>query len=114
VTSKQDLVDGLIAARARHGERSRSARLAQTATGFVLLVVATPLSLVVPEFGIPGVLFALRLLADEYDWAARAYASVAWRWERFRAWFAARPGAVKALVVVAASIVILILVALLT
>ena len=113
MTSKQDLVDGLIAARARHADRSRAARLTQITAGFVLLVVAVPLSLVLPEFGIPGMLFALRLLADFYDWAARAYASVAWRWERFRTWFAARPGAIRALLLIATSVVILVIIALL-
>jgi hypothetical protein len=111
--SRQDLVDALIAARARHAERSRTARFAQTAAGLVLLVLAVPLSLVVPELGIPGVLLALRLLADEFDWAARAYGAIAWQWERFRTWFAGRPGPVKALVVVAMSIVAIIIVVLL-
>jgi hypothetical protein len=112
-TSKQDLVDGLIAARSRHADRSRGARIAQTAAGLVLLAVALPLSIVVAELGVPGLLFALRLLADEYDWAARAYATIAWRWERFRVWFAARSGAVKALVLLATSVVALVIVALL-
>ena len=109
-TSKQDLVDGLIAARSRHAHRSRTVRATQTGAGLVLLAVAVPLSIVVPELGVPGLLFALRLLADEFDWAARAYASVAWQWDRFRTWFAARPGPVKALVVLALSLVAIVLV----
>jgi hypothetical protein len=112
-TSREDLFDGLVAARARHAERSRGARVAQVLAGLALLVVGIPLSVVVPELGIPGVLFGLRLLADEYDWAARAYASIAWRWERFRTWFLARPGPVKVLVVLAMSIVAIALLALL-
>jgi hypothetical protein len=112
-TSRQDLVDGLIAARDRHAERSRTARAAQTGAGFVLAAVALPLSAVLPELGIPALLLALRLLADEYDWAARAYAAIAWQWERFRTWFASRSGAVKALVLVATSIVAIVIIALL-
>jgi hypothetical protein len=111
--SKQDLVDGLIAARARHAERSRTVRAVQTGAGLMLFVLALPLSLVMPELGVPGLLFALRLLADEYDWAARAYAAIAWQWERFRTWFASRSGAVKALVLVATSIVAIVIIALL-
>jgi hypothetical protein len=112
-TSRQDLVDGLIAARARHAERSRGARIAQMLAGLALLAVGIPLAIVVPEFGIPGLLLGLRLLADEYDWAAHAYGSIAWRWERFRTWFLARPGPVKVLVVLAMSIVAIALLALL-
>lgn len=108
-TSRQDLIDGLIASRARHGRRSASARVAQAGAGFVVLVIAIPLSIVLPELGIPGLLYALRLLADEFDWAARAYGSVAWQWERFRTWLASRSGPVKLLVVAAMSVVVLVL-----
>jgi hypothetical protein len=106
-TSRQDLIDGLIASRARHGERSATARAVQTGAGLLLLVIAIPVSIVVPELGVPGLLFALRLLADEFDWAARAYGTVAWQWERFRTWLASRSAPVKVLVVLAMSIVLL-------
>jgi hypothetical protein len=105
VTSQQDLVDGLIAARARHAHRGAGTRIAQVAAGLVLLVVAAVLSVLVLELGVPLLLLALRLLADELDWAARAYASVAVRWERFRGWLARQSGAVRSLVVLATSIV---------
>jgi hypothetical protein len=111
--SRQDLMDGLIAARSRHASRSRAARVAQAAVGLVLLVLAVPLSIVLPELGVPGLLFALRLLADEFDWAARGYATVAWQWERFRTWLATRSAPVKVLVILAMSIVVLILIAVL-
>jgi hypothetical protein len=110
VTSRQDLVDGLIAARARHAHRGLGIRAAQVAAGLALLVVAVPLSVLVVELGVPALLLSLRLLADEFDWAARAYASVAIRWERFQAWFMTQNGAVKALVLVATSIVAIVLV----
>lgn len=113
-SSRRDLLDGLIAARARHGDRSPAARFAQVAGGLVMLLLALPLAIVVPELGVPLLLLALRLLADEFDWAARAYATVAWRWERFRGWFAARSWPQKALVVAALSVVALIILAALT
>jgi hypothetical protein len=109
VSDQQDLVDGLIAARARHAHRGLGIRAAQIAAGLALLVVAVPLSILVVELGVPALLLALRLLADEFDWAARAYASVAVRWERFREWFTARNVAVKALVLIATSIVAIVL-----
>jgi hypothetical protein len=110
VSSQQDLVDGLIAARARHADRGPGIRAAQIGAGLSLLVVAIPLSVLVAELGVPALLLALRLLADEFDWAARAYAAVAVRWERFQTWFAARNGAVKVLVLLATSIVAIVLV----
>ena len=112
-TSPQDLFDGLVAARARHAERSRGARAAQIGAGLLLFGLAIPLSVVVPELGVPGILLGLRLLADEYDWAAHAYAAIAWRWERFRAWFAGRSGPVRVVVVLATSAVAIVLVILL-
>jgi hypothetical protein len=113
-TSRQDLIDGLIAARARHPpDRGRGARIGQAALGFVLLVVAVPLTALVVELGVPLLLIALRVLADEFDWAARAFGTVAWQWERFRAWLAAQPGAVRSLVIIATSIVAIVIIALL-
>jgi hypothetical protein len=39
--------------------------------------VAALLSVVAPEFGLPLLFFGLRLLALEFDWAARLYTKVA-------------------------------------
>lgn len=105
MTSRQDLVDGLIAARARHAHRGAGIRIAQVAAGLVLLVLGAVLSVLIVEFGVPLLLLALRLLADEFDWAARGYASVAIRWERFREWLSQQSGATRSLVILATSIV---------
>jgi hypothetical protein len=114
VTSRQDLADGLIAARARHAHRGLGIRGAQTVTGFVLLVAGAVLSVLLAEAGVPLLLLALRLLADEFDWAARGYASVATRWDEIRAWLAERNIVVRTLVLNALTIVaILVLVAVL-
>lgn len=45
--------------------------------GFGVGAVAAPLSVVTPEFGLPLLLFGLRLLALEFDWAAHLYTKVA-------------------------------------
>ena len=67
--------------------------------GFLLLVAAIPLIVLLPEAGVPAILVALRLLGSEFDWAARAYAWVTWQWGRFRAWFAHQSRAARWLVV---------------
>ena len=41
----------------------------------------------------------LRLLAVEFDWAARSYAWVIWRWGQAKAWYAGASAPVRALVV---------------
>jgi hypothetical protein len=112
-TSRQDLVDGLIAARARHAHRSPAVRAAQVLAGLVLLVLGAAMAIVLPEAGVPSLLIALRVLADEFDWAARAYGSIAWQWERLRAWLVTQPGGVRALVILAGSLVAIVLIAIL-
>ena len=49
-----------------------------TLAGAILLV---PL----PELGLPLLLFGLRLLALQFEWAARAYTPVARLWDRLKA-----------------------------
>jgi hypothetical protein len=66
-----------------------------------------------PELGVPGLLVALRLLAVEADWAARAYAWTDWRFSQVRDWFhrqsrAARAAMVTGLLLVAVALVWLI------
>ena len=73
--------------------RPRALRLVMAALGLLTAVVAVPLVVVLPEIGVPLLLVALRLLAVEFDWAARSYAWVIWRWGQARAWYhgASRP-----------------------
>ena len=73
----------------RAAGRARSAprRAAAAVLGLVALVAAVPLVVVLPELGVPLLLLALRLLAIEFDWAARGYAWVTWRWGQAKRWF---------------------------
>lgn len=84
----------------RRSDRPMWRRAAQVLGGLVLLVASLPLLVVLPEAGVPLGLLALRVLALEFDWAARAYAVAAWGWARFRAWFEHRHPVVRALVIV--------------
>ena len=49
--------------------------------GLIGVVLVVPL----PELGLPLLLVGLRLLALEYEWAARAYVPVARLWDRLKA-----------------------------
>ena len=79
--------------------RPTALRVLVAAVGLVAAVLAVPLVVVLPELGVPLLLVALRLLAVEFDWAARSYAWVIWRWGQARGWYAASSAPVRALVV---------------
>ena len=49
--------------------------------GLIGIVLVVPL----PELGLPLLLVGLRVLALEYEWAARAYVPVARLWDRLKA-----------------------------
>ena len=68
--------------------------------GAVLLLASPPLVVVLPELGVPALLIALRLLAVEVDWAAKAYAWVDWRFTQVRDWFHRQSLPVRAVVLV--------------
>jgi hypothetical protein len=63
--------------RERHRERSIFFRIGVVVAGGAVSLFAALLSIVTPEFGLPLLLFGLRLLALEFDWAARLYTKVA-------------------------------------
>lgn len=88
-----------MAQRQRGRARSAAVRALAAGTGALLAVAAVPLVVVLPEIGIPALLLALRLLAVEFDWAARCYAWVVWRWGQARAWYHARSARVRTLVI---------------
>ncbi|AHY47536.1 Putative transmembrane protein (PGPGW) [Rubrobacter radiotolerans] len=67
----------VLARRAAHRERSLPFRVAVAVAGGAVSVFAALLSLLTPELGLPLLLFGLRTLALEFDWAARLYAPVA-------------------------------------
>ena len=91
----------MLARRARRRQRHPAYRAAVAVFAGVLLVAAVPLLVVLPELGLPVLIWALSLLALEFDWAVQAYGWVTWRWEQFHAWFGRQHAAVKALVVLA-------------
>jgi len=53
--------------------------------GVVAALAGVAIVVPVPELGLPLLLVGLRLLALEYEWAARAYLPVARFWDRAKA-----------------------------
>jgi putative transmembrane protein PGPGW len=72
--------------RARHRARPLAIRALVVLAGAVIAVPGAILTIVFPEAGIPLLVVALRLLALEYDWAARALGWLIIQWERIRGW----------------------------
>ncbi len=70
------VLDRVLARRERHKKRSIFTRFGVVVAGGAVSIFATPLSLPAPELGLPLLLFGLRLLALEFDWAARLYVRV--------------------------------------
>jgi len=89
----------VIEYRERGRARPRGVRVALAVAALLLGVAALPLAVVLPEVGIPAVLVSLRLLAVEFDWAARSYAWLVWRWEQVRGWYRRQPQPMRALVI---------------
>ena len=97
--TREEALAAVLARRERTRAGPVALRAAAVLGGFALLVASLPLIVLLPEAGIPLILVALRLLATEFDWAARAYAWVTWRWGRFRSWFARQSAAVRWLII---------------
>lgn len=72
-----EVLERVFERRGRHRDRSVLVRVGVVAAGGAVSLFAALLSVVTPEFGLPLLLFGLRLLALEFDWAARLYAKVA-------------------------------------
>lgn len=72
-----EVLERVLGRRERHRERSVFVRVGVVLAGGAVGLVACPLAVIAPEFGLPLLLLGLRLLALEFDWAARAYARVA-------------------------------------
>lgn len=70
------VLEKVLAQRERHRRRSVLVRAGVVVAGGAVSVFAAPLSVVVPELGLPLLLFGLRLLALEFDRAARLYVRV--------------------------------------
>jgi hypothetical protein len=105
VNAGEDDRDGALARVLAYRERGRArampTRVALALVGFVLLIASVPLIIALPEVGIPALLIALRLLAVEADWAARAYAWTDWRFAQMQNWFHRQSRLVRVAVIVA-------------
>ena len=110
----EEALERALRQRARHRDRSVVLRAAVVALGGTIGVFAGLLAVVTPEFGLPLLLLGLRLLALEFDWAARAYARAA-RLARGvggglrRLLPRSKRGVVLTVVVVAAAVVVLLI-----
>ncbi|MDP7724665.1 hypothetical protein [Mycobacterium sp. TY814] len=87
VTTREAALARVHAYRNRARARPATVRALLAVLGSLLLVASVPLIVVLPEAGIPALLVALRLMAVEADWAARAYAWTDWRFVQLRHWF---------------------------
>ena len=81
----EDVRARLQASRERQRQRSRAARILTVLGGGLVGLLGAVLLLPLPELGLPLLLAGLRVLALEYEWAARAYVPVARLWERLKA-----------------------------
>lgn len=72
---KETVLERVMRQREQHQKRSVFARAGVVVAGGAVSVFAAPL-LLAPELGLPLLLFGLRLLALEFDWAARLYVRV--------------------------------------
>jgi len=72
-----EILEKVLRRRERHRERSLPVRAGVVIAGSAVSLFAALLSVITPEFGLPLLLFGLRILALEFDWAARLYTKVA-------------------------------------
>lgn len=100
-TTRDAALARVLAYRARGRARALPIRATLAVLAGVLLVASVPLIVLLPEFGIPALLIAFRLLAVEADWAARAYAWTDWRFTQLRDWFHRRSRLVRATILIA-------------
>ena len=73
---RDEVLENVFERRERHRARSIFVRIGVVIAGGALSLVAALLSVIAPEFGLPLLLLGLRLLALEFDWAARLYTKV--------------------------------------
>ncbi|OSC38920.1 hypothetical protein [Mycobacterium decipiens] len=99
-TSRGAALARVLAYRERGRARPILIRGTLAVVGGGLLVASIPLIVVLPEAGIPAVLVALRLLAIEAEWAARAFAWTDWRFAQLRDWFHRQAPATRAAILI--------------
>lgn len=74
---RDEVLERVFERRERHRERSVFVRVGVVIAGGAVSLFAALLSVIAPELGLPLLLFGLRFLALEFDWAARLYTKVA-------------------------------------
>lgn len=74
---RDEVLERVLGQRERHRERSVFVRAGVVVAGGTVGAFGGILAVIAPEFGLPLLLLGLRLLALEFDWAARGYARVA-------------------------------------
>ena len=62
------------------------AQLVRLIGAFVILVAGVLVTLPLPEFGIPLILLATRILGDRFAWARVVNAKVDAGWAKIKAW----------------------------
>jgi hypothetical protein len=97
--TRDDALIRVLAYRERGRARAMPVRIGVAVLGGVLLVASIPLTVLLPELGIPALLVAFRLLAVEADWAARGYAWTDWRFAQMHHWFQRQSRLVRAVIV---------------
>jgi hypothetical protein len=97
--TRDDALIRVLAYRERGRARAMPVRIGVAVLGGVLLVASIPLTVLLPEFGIPALLVAFRLLAIEADWAARAYAWTDWRANQWCIWAKRQSRLVRTIIV---------------
>lgn len=97
--TRDDALARVLDYRTRGRARAMPVRAGLAVLGGVLLVASIPLTVLLPEFGIPALLIAFRLLAVEALWAARAYAWTDWRFAQMQHWFHRQSRVVRAIIV---------------
>lgn len=86
-SASDEALQRVLRQREHHRQRSVPVRVAVALGGFVVGIFGAVLALPAPEVGLPLLLVGLRLLAYEFDWAARLYARVARFAGRVRGWW---------------------------
>ena len=95
------VLERVLTQREKHRGRSIFVRAGVVIAGGAVSVLAGPLSVLSPELGLPLLLFGLRLLALEFDWATRLYVRVEKLARRLLGWLKSKVGIAVVLLVAA-------------
>ena len=95
------VLERVLLQREKHRGRSIFVRAGVVVAGGAVSVFAAPLSVLSPELGLPLLLFGLRLLALEFDWAVRIYVRVEKLARRLLGWLKSKVGIAVVLLIAA-------------